>query len=159
MYHLADAYWLTVLITALAAYLGALVFSAAAVPGLVVTRLDESAAAVLLRAFWPLYHRFAAIAGTGLTLLLAWRVTGSPLPDLYALLLVALAGGMTTCFFVGGTLIDSINRARDADDGATFDRLHRIDVALVGLGVILGVVLLTAAIYVLPGQFTFWQTA
>jgi hypothetical protein len=66
---------------------------------------------------------------------------------------------MTICFYVAMSLISPINHARDAGDDQRFNRLHRLNVTLVSLGMIVSALLLAALVYVLPGQFTFWPTA
>lgn len=157
MYHLADAYLLSAFVAVLGAYLGALVFGAAAVPSVILQTLDEATAAPVLRRYWPRYHRVAVALGTVLTASLVLILPSNTLPAIYTLLLTALAASMTLCFFVGMRLIKSINASKDAGDEETFNRLHRRDVMLVGLGLLLGLGLMVAIIYVLPGQFTFWQ--
>jgi succinate dehydrogenase/fumarate reductase cytochrome b subunit len=47
----------------------------------------------------------------------------------------------------------------DAGNEKRFNRLHRLDVALVSTGMLTGLLLLIALVYVLPGQFTFWPAA
>jgi|GEM_PF-564737 len=157
MYHLADAYLMSAFVAALGAYLGALVFGAAAVPQVILNTLEENTAAPVLRAYWPRYHKVAVIIGTVLTVALVVIIPSDSLPAIYSLLLTSLSSLMTLCFFVGLRLIGSINSARDAGDEVTFNRLHRTDIFLVTLGLLLGVMLVCAVIYVLPGQFTFWQ--
>ena len=66
---------------------------------------------------------------------------------------------MTICFYVAMSLISPINNARDARDDQRFNRLHRLNVTLVSLAMIVSALLLAALVYVLPGQFTFWPTA
>ncbi len=157
MYHLLDAYLLSAFVAALSAYLGALIFGAAAVPSVILKTLGESAAAAVLRSYWPRYHRLAVLLGTALTVCLVLILPTEILPAIYSLLLTALAALMTLCFFVGMQLIGSINAARDAGDEASFSRLHRRDIVLVPCGIQQALSLLWAIIYVLPGQFTFWQ--
>ena len=157
MYHLVDAYLLSSFVCVLAACLGALLFGAAAVPTVVVANLAEPDAATVLRAYWPRYHRFAVFVGVVLTLAIAVAVPTHALPAVYTLMLSSLAALMTLCFFVGMRLIGATNAAKDAGDIAGFNRLHRFDVLLVGAGILAGVTLLVATLYILPGQFTFWQ--
>ena len=52
-----------------------------------------------------------------------------------------------------------MNSARDAGNEERFNRLHQLDVVLVSAGMLTGLLLLIALIYVLPGQFTFWPAA
>jgi len=159
MYHLFEAYLMAAYISLLAAYLGALMFGTGAVAPLAVRLLPEDAGATLLRAYWPRFHKFAVIAGLGFTLLAAAGAGFSALPVAYVSLLVALAGLMTLCFYTGLRVIPAVNSARDAGNEARFNRLHRLDVMLVSTGLLTGLLLLIALVYVLPGQFTFWPTA
>ncbi len=159
MYHLTEAYLMATLVCLTAAYLGALVFGSGVVAPLVVRTLGEQAGGPLLRAYWPRYHGFAVVVGTVIMLVAALGSVFSAVPSLYALLVVALAALMTTCFLVGWRLIPAINRARDNGEQARFARLHRLDVLLVGVGMLLALAVLAALVYVLPGQFTFWPTA
>ena len=155
MYDLTEAYLMTTYICALAALLGALLYGGAALAPLAVKVLDEPAAARLLRAYWPRYYKTGIAIGGLLTLIVFAAMPVSALPGMYALLLGALAALMTTSFFIALQLIPAINAARDAGDMARFDRLHRIDVALTGGGLLVGAVLLALLIWVLPGQFTY----
>jgi len=159
MYHLTEAYLMATYICLLAIYLGALVFGTAVVAPVVVTSLDESAAALFLRRYWVAYHRFAVIGGLIFAIIAALGSTASAVPPRYSFLLVCLAGLMTICFYVAMALISPINNARDAGDDQRFNRLHRLNVTLVSLGMIVSALLLAALVYVLPGQFTFWPTA
>ena len=159
MYHLTEAYLLASLICATAAYLGALLFGAGGVAPLVVRTLGEDAAGPLLRAFWPRFHGFAVAAGTVIMLCVAVGSVFSAVPSLYALLVVSLCALMTVCFLIGWRLIPAINSARDSGAAAAFARLHRLDVALVGAGMLLALLVIALLVYVLPGQFTFWPSA
>lgn len=156
MYHLSEAYLMSGLICLLAAYLGALTFGTVAVAPLAVNVLSEEGGAKLLRRFWLRLHRFAVLVGLLLTLTCSIGAFYSAVPITYSLLMIAIAGFMTVCFYVGLQLIPLINRARDLGEQNTFDRLHRWDVVLVGVGLLSGVLLLVGLVYVLPGQFTFW---
>ncbi|MBT8446068.1 MAG: DUF4149 domain-containing protein [Gammaproteobacteria bacterium] len=155
MYDLTEAYLMTAYICALAALLGALLFGGGALAPLAVRVLDEPAAARLLRAYWPRYYKTAIAIGGVLTLIVFATSPLSALPGMFCLLLGALAALMTTCFFIALQLIPAINAARDAGDTTRFDRLHRVDVALTGVGLLTGAVLLALLVYVLPGQFTY----
>lgn len=159
MYHLAEAYLMATYICLLALYLGGLIFGTALVAPIAVTSLDESAAAIFLRKYWVAYHRIAVLGGLLFTVVAALASTASAVPMRYSFLLVCLAGLMTICFYVAMTLINPINQARDAGQNQRFNRLHRFNVILVSLGMLVAIALLAALIYVLPGQFTFWPTA
>lgn len=159
MYHLTEAYLMATYITCLAAYWGALVFGTAVVAPIAVTRLEQAQAASFLRRYWLVYHRFAVLGGIVLTAIAAATAGYSALPMVYVLFCVSIGSLMTVSFYVALTLIPKINLARDQGETARFNRLHRLDVSLVGLGIIAGLILTAAVIYVLPGQFTFWPTA
>ncbi|MEC8621214.1 MAG: DUF4149 domain-containing protein [Pseudomonadota bacterium] len=158
MYHLSEAYLMASYISLLAIYLGALIFGTAAVAPTAVGTLEENSAGVFLRRYWVVYHRFAVFGGLFFAVIAAIGSTVSAIPSRYALLLVSLAGLMTVLFYSAMRLIPSINHARDAADDKTFNRLHRLNVSLVSLGMLTAIALLVALIYVLPGQFTFWPT-
>ena len=158
MYHLSEAYLMASYISLLAIYLGALIFGTAAVAPIAVGTLEENSAGVFLRRYWVVYHRFAVFGGLFFAIIAAIGSTVSAVPSRYALLLVSLAGLMTVLFYSAMRLIPSINHARDAADDKTFNRLHRLNVSLVSLGMLTAIALLAALIYVLPGQFTFWPT-
>ena len=159
MYHLTEAYLLASLICFIAAYLGALLFGAGGVAPLMVRTLGEEVAGPLLRAYWPRFHGFAVAAGTLIMLCVALGSVFSAVPSLYALLVVTLCALMTVCFLIGWRLIPAINAARDSGAAAEFARLHRLDVMLVGMGMILALLVIAALVYVLPGQFTFWPAS
>ena len=159
MYHLSEAYLMASYISLLAIYLGALIFGTAAVAPIAVGTLAEDLAGIFLRRYWVVYHRFAVFGGLFFAGTAAIGSTVSAVPSRYALLLVSLAGLMTILFYSAMRLIPSINFARDAADDGTFNRLHRLNVSLVSLGMLTAIALLAALIYVLPGQFTFWPTA
>jgi hypothetical protein len=146
-------------ISLLAIYLGALIFGTAVVAPLAVSSLDGAAAAAFLRRYWVVYHRFAVLGGLAFATIAALGSTASAVPLRYSFLLVCLAGLMTICFYLAMSLIQSINQAKDNEDHQRFNRLHRLNVSFVSLGMIVAALLLAALIYVLPGQFTFWPTA
>jgi hypothetical protein len=158
MYHLSEAYLMAGYICLLAAYLGALIFGASAIAPLVVATLSEASSAIVLRRFWLRYHRFAVVLGVLFTLICAVGSIYSAVPLIYSTVLLAAAGLMTTSFYVGLHLIPAINLARDLGDEDQFARLHRLDVILVGVGLLAGLAFLIGLVYVLPGQFTFWPT-
>lgn len=158
MYHLTEAYLLATFIALIAAGWGALIAGGSLLPVLFQRTLPEAHAGRLLRAYWPRYFRFAIGLGLLATLAGALAFPFSALPNLYVLLVTMLAAAMTTCFFMAWSLIPQINDARDEGDHNRFNRLHRLNVSLTGIGLICGTALLGALIYVLPGQFTFWPT-
>ena len=158
MYHLSEAYLMAGYISLLAIYLGALIFGTAAVAPIAVSTLAEDSAGIFLRRYWVAYHRFAVFGGLFFAVIAAIGSTVSAVPSRYALLLVSLAGLMTVLFYSAMRLIPRINHARDAADDETFNRLHRLNVSLVSLGMLAAMALLVALVYVLPGHFTFWPT-
>ncbi len=159
MYHLAEAYLMAGYICLLAAYLGALMFGAGAIAPLVVSTLSAESSAILLRRFWLRYHRFAVVGGAFFTLVCAVGSFFSAVPLIYSTVMLAIAGVMTLSFYVGQHLIPAINLARDMGDQQQFERLHRLDIILVAVGLLAAIALLVGLVYVLPGQFTFWPTA
>ena len=157
MYHLTEAYLMISLLTLLSAFLGALIFSAAVVAQAAARLLSAEDAALLLRSFWATYHRFAVIGALTLTAIGTLAAPFSALPAIYVVLLTSLGALMTLCFFSGLLLIPRINHASDHQDAARFQTLHRLDTALVAAGMGIGLLLIVALAYVLPGHFTFWQ--
>lgn len=155
MSHLAHAYLMAATVSLIAAYLGALLFGSGVVAPLVIRVLGEQAGGPLLRAYWPRYHAFAAITGAVLIGLTAFALLDSDLPSSFVTLVVALATLMTVFFTIGWRLIPAINLARDEGRQEAFAKLHRLDVMLVGLGMLLAGAILTALIYVLPAQLTY----
>ena len=97
-------------------------------------------------------------AGTAFTATIAAASNFSAVPAIYSLLVVTLCGAMTVLFLFAWRLIPAINAARDAGDPKRFKRLHRIDIALVGGGMLLALIVLTTLVYVLPGHFTYYPT-
>ena len=157
MYHLTEAYVMIAFVTALAGFLGALIFSAGIVAPLAVKTLTPDLTAAFLRPFWMLYHKCAVVGSLGLTAIGTLAAPYSALPIIYIVLLSSLSSFMTMCFFIGLNLIPKINHAADTQNQRTFNALHRADMALVGAGLLTGVALIVALGYVLPGHFTFWQ--
>ena len=151
---LAEAYGAAVFVCLVATYLGALTFGAAAVAPLAVRLLPAESSAVLLRAFWVRFHRLGAGAGGLVTAVCGAGALASTLPPTFAVLLTIAAALMTLCFAAGLRLIPAINAARDAGDGRRFQRLHRLDVMLVGSALLLGGALLAALVYALPALFS-----
>jgi hypothetical protein len=158
MYHLTEAYLMSTLICLFAAFLGALVYGSSVIPATIIRVLGESGSATLLRTYWSTYHRFAVFAGTAFTATIAAGSNFSAVPAIYSLLVVTLCGTMTVLFLFAWRLIPAINAARDAGDPKRFKRLHRIDIALVGGGMLLALVVLATLVYVLPGHFTYYPT-
>ena len=159
MYHLTEAYLLASYITLLGAYFGALLLGTGLVPSLVFQTLDEANSARFLRAYWLRFHQAMVIGGLVFTIIASLAAGATAIPIQYALLVVALLGLMTICAYIALRLIPQINAARDRGDEAAFSTLHRADIVMVALVMLLCLGILAALIYVLPGQFTFWPTA
>ena len=150
---------MTALICSLAALLGALVFGAATVAPTAVRLLDQQAQALFLRSYWVTYHQTAVYSGLIMTIIMAVGSVFSAVPLLYATIILALSSAMTLSFWMGLRVIPAINRARDEGDEQLFNRLHSMDLYLVGAGLLLLLAVIIGLVYVLPGQFTFWPTA
>jgi len=157
MYHLTEAYLMTLILVLLGCLLGALTFSAAVVAPLVVRTLQSDSASLFLRPFWQKYHQFAVLASLVLTTIGTLAAPFSALPAVYTVLLTSLGALMTVCFYIGLQLIPKINLASDNKDTKRFMVLHRADMALVATGLITCMIIIIAIGYVLPGHFTFWQ--
>ena len=99
------------------------------------------------------FHRFGVAGGVFVTIVCGSGSLFSALPLAYSALMATLAGLMTACLFVGLQLIPAINRARDERDARTFHRLHRLDVVLVGAGLLFGTLLVAGLVYALPGVY------
>lgn len=134
---------LTIVSTAVAIWIGAIVFQSAIVAPVVFGNLDQESARVFLRTLFPRLFRLGLACGAVMAAGIAWLVvvTGS-VDDLAAL------AGVTVFMVVAGVIslgmVPHINRARDAGPfGATqFRRLHRVNVSLTFLILLLGIALL-----------------
>lgn len=155
MYHLTEAYLMAATISSLAALLGALLGGAALVAPVAKRLADRNAAASFLAAYWQRYHALAVLTGLTLTLVGAATLPFSALPAVYSSLLIALSGLMTTCFIVGMRLLPPSSGLPDAQASVQLPMPVAI---LIGAGLLTGLLLLVALIYVLPGQFTFWPS-
>ena len=129
---------LIALLAALSGYIGALLFSAAVVAPLAVKILTPELTAAFLRPFWMSYHRFGMYGALLLTVVGTLAATYSAAPSIYIIALLSTGSLMTLCFFVGLNLIPRINHAADTQNHATFDSLHKADMALVGTGLMTG---------------------
>lgn len=152
---LTDAYLLITLATSQAALLGAAAFAASLLPALTVRHLQGEAAAVLLRAFWPVYYRVCAVWATLNALALAVLAT-SLLPLALAAVLCLGACAAALCFWVPIRMIPTMNRIADAHGptAAAFDARHRITVLLTGAALLLTLLCLGGIAAILPGHFT-----
>ena len=142
MYHLTEAYLLASFISVMAAGWGALALGGAVMPSVLQQSLAPHQAKAVMHSYWRRYFRWAIIASLVATLVIAVTTPFSALPRIYSLLVTAIAASITSCFFVAGIAV------------------HRgLARALIACALLLGLVLLAAMIYVLPGQFTFWPTS
>ncbi len=147
-----QSYLLLGLLSLLTFYVGALVFGSGAVAPLVIRVLGEQTGGPLLRAYWPRYHAFAVGGGILITLGAAVIGVTGDLSKTLTLAYLIPAAIMTALFAIGWRLIPAINAARDDGQNARFDRLHRLDVMLVSVGMLLGLGLAVAMLLTLPGQ-------
>jgi hypothetical protein len=152
MYHLSEAYAMATFICLLCGYLGALVFAAIVVPKLATKYLDQSLHGPLLVQHWRAVHKLAVIGGLAFTAVSALASNKTALPNAYALMLVSLAGLMSISFYVSMQTLPSVSEA--SGGGLKFSNM-----ILIFTGILTGIVLTAALVYVLPGQFTFWPTA
>jgi|TARA_B110000483_G_C17903645_1_gene430311 hypothetical protein len=152
MYHLSEAYAMATFICLLCGYLGALTFASIAVPRLVVKHLDKAAYAPLLSMHWRSVHKLAVIGGLAFTAVCALASGKTALPNAYALMLVSLSGLMSITFYVSLQTLPTLSESPDG-------KLKFSNIILVFTGILTGIVLIAALVYVLPGQFTFWPTA
>ena len=114
-------------LVAAACLLGGMVFFAAILAPLVFTKLDGATAAQFIRATFPRYYLYVAVAAALGGIGLVWH----DWPSGVMLLLVALV----TVWLRQG-LMPRINRLRDAGlagdtaSNAQFDRMHRVSVGV-----------------------------
>lgn len=159
MYHLAEAYLMAAFIVLLAAYCGVLGAGAGCRAPVVMKRLETAVADQFLTTFWLYFHRFAVAGGLIFTATMTLAASYSAIPIRYSAFCVALGALMTSCFYVGLSLLPQINAATKEQQAGPAARLRRAGTMSVVCGLSVGVWLLVALIYVLPGQFTFWPAA
>ena len=135
-----------VYVTALAAWVGAVLFLSFGVAPIIFRVLGAEAAAQFVRALFPRYYAW----GVGATAVaLPALVCGAlAYPELRGGMVLVQAGligiGLLIMLYCGNSLTPAINAARDAgpDQAARFDRLHRRSVQLNGVALLLGLALL-----------------
>lgn len=154
MYHLTEAYLMAAFISALAAVWGAQFVAISAVPKLLRSTLDPEPHAQTMHAYWPGLFKLAMVWGLFATLVIACSVPFSAIPNIYGLLLTAIAGLMTLCYY--GAWVMGQRQTAGGSYTASLPRSQTL-FAVAALGT--GLVLIAALVYVLPGQFTFWPTA
>ena len=152
MYHLSEAYAIASFICLLCGYLGALIFAATATPRFATKHLDRAACGTLLAKHWRGAHKLAVIGGLVFTAVCALASGKTALPNAYALMLLSISGLMTISFYVSLQTLPTLSESPDG-------RLKFSNVILFFTGILTGLVLTAALVYVLPGQFTFWPTA
>ena len=114
-------------LVAAACLLGGMVFFAAILAPLVFTKLDGATAARFIRATFPRYYLYVAVAAALGGIGLAWT---DPLSGV-----VLLAVALLTAWLRQG-LMPLLNRLRDAGlagdaaSNARFDRMHRVSVGV-----------------------------
>jgi hypothetical protein len=137
-----------VYLLALAAWVGSIAFFSFGVAPIIFKVLPKEHAARFVRALFPRYYAWGAIAGA----LALPAFLGGPLsfpeyrgPWVGVQALVILAGTLVM-FYCGQTLTPAINAARDAgpEGQARFDRLHRRSVRLNAVALLIGVGLIIA---------------
>ena len=101
---------------------------------------------------WRSVHKLAVIGGLAFTAVCALASGKTALPNAYALMLVSLSGLMSITFYVSLQTLPTLSESPDG-------KLKFSNIILVFTGILTGIVLIAALVYVLPGQFTFWPTA
>ncbi|MEM9072286.1 MAG: DUF4149 domain-containing protein [Myxococcota bacterium] len=122
-------------------WIGAIIFHSAVVAPTVFRGLDEEAARSFLRTLFPKFFKLGLVCGT-LTVVAAAVALAAGSDN--ALLLLGTAAGMTLLEGVSLAMIPAINAARDAGPAgaARFARLHKINVLLTVVILIVGLVVL-----------------
>lgn len=133
-------------VLALTAWVGSILFFSFGVAPVIFKVLDPASAAKFVRALFPRYYAWGAIAGA---IALPAFVAGplcfpeyrGPLVGVQAL---AILFGILLMFYAGNSLTPAINAARDAGPSgeARFNRLHKRSVWLNALMLVLGCALL-----------------
>jgi hypothetical protein len=138
----------SVFLIAMTAWVGSILFFSFGVAPLIFKVLGPEAGSRFVRALFPRYYLWGAIAGAiSLPALVAGPLCfpeyRHPLVGLEALAIIA---SVLVMLYAGNSLTPEINRARDAgDSGHTrFERLHRRSVYLNGVVLLVGLVILVA---------------
>ena len=129
----------SLLLAAAGTWIGSIIFQTAVVAPTVFASLDESSARVFLRRLFPSFFRLGLVCG-GL-MLLGLALTG--FDSRLARLIGAATGVMLVLEAASLWMVPTINAARDSDDHQRFERLHRINVALTVVVLLLGIAILT----------------
>lgn len=135
-------------VLALTAWVGSILFFSFAVAPLIFKVLGAEAGARFVRALFPRYYAWGAIAGAialpaYVAVPLCYPEYRGPWVGVQAMLLL---GCILVMLYAGNSLTPAINAARDAGPGSNdrFERLHRRSVWLNGLVLVAGVGLLVA---------------
>ncbi|MFK7914531.1 MAG: hypothetical protein AB8B93_11505 [Pseudomonadales bacterium] len=158
MYHLTEAYLLATFISLLAAVWGAQLLAISAVPRLLRTTLDAAPLHKTMHSYWPTFFKWAMAWGVFATIIIGCSVPFSAIPNIYGLLLTAIAGLATLCNY-SAWLARSRQLHADTDRAGHGTDLGTLPALLIIAGLAAGLWLIAALVYVLPGQFTFWPTA
>ncbi len=138
----------SVYVLALTAWVGAILFFSFGVAPIIFKVLDPASAAKFVRALFPRYYTWGAIAAAlALPSYLAGPLSfpeyRGPWVGVQAFAMIA---GALIMLYSGNSLTPAINAARDAGPSgqALFDKLHKRSVRLNGVALLIGVALLTA---------------
>jgi hypothetical protein len=138
----------SVYVIALTAWVGSLLFFSFGVAPIIFKVLGAEAGGRFVRALFPRYYSWGAIAGAialpaFLGAPLSFPEYRGPLIGIEAMVIIA---GILIMLYGGNTLVPAINAARDAGPAGKdrFDRLHRRSVQLNALVMALGLGLLVA---------------
>ncbi|AGA28000.1 DUF4149 domain-containing protein [Singulisphaera acidiphila] len=144
------AFFDSVYVLALTAWVGSNLFFSFGVAPLVFQVLSPEAGAKFVRALFPRYYTWGAIAGAialpaYLGVPLSFQEFRGPIVALQALMIVA---GTLIMLYAANSLTPAINAARDAGPTgqALFDRLHRRSVWLNVVVLAVGIILLIALV-------------
>jgi hypothetical protein len=135
-----------VYLTALASWVGSILFFSFAVAPIIFGVLGEAAGGKFVRALFPRYYAWGAISGA----IALPAAVGVPLafPEMrgpwVALQALAILAGTLLMLYAGNALTPEINAARDAGPAGAdrFDRLHKRSVRLNVVALLIGVGLL-----------------
>jgi uncharacterized membrane protein len=142
------AFFDSVYVLALTAWVGSVLFFSFVVAPIIYQVLSPEAGAKFVRALFPRYYTWGAIAGAialpaYLGVPLSFQEFRGPIVAVQSLMILA---GTLLMLYAANSLTPAINAAGDAGPGEKprFDRLHRRSVRLNGVVLVLGVALLIA---------------
>lgn len=148
-----EAIALAVLTIAAAVWIGSIVFQSAIVAPTVFVNLDEGSARVFLRTLFPRLFVLGLLCGAlmAASMLLVGLASG------WTATSATILGSTLVMLFLGGLslrMVPHINAARDAGEAGkpTFKRLHRTNVSMTMVVLLLGLAILSLIAYrALPG--------